>query len=218
MLWQEIELRVYPDPLLPSWKISTIKKNSRSKTPLNPKTPFKWVFMDIVPDISSKRLAQDTNFSNCLLIVDAYSKLPRLHGMWKLLLKESWTRYACSKIDLEKYMNLADGIWRTFKLTLSNSLPPISFKKVFLYMEYDLHYRHRTIRQWISKLKWHVGHCKLPHNQLWCTHRIFCEYINFALMYTTQNIFTVLPIKHLIKHDGEPTTLQKLETGTKPSV
>ena len=37
-------------------------------------------------------------------------------------------------------------------------------------------------------------------------------------MYTTDNIFPVLPIKYLINEDGNPTTPYKLVTGTKPSV
>ena len=37
-------------------------------------------------------------------------------------------------------------------------------------------------------------------------------------MYTTDNIFPVLPIKDLINEDGNPTTPHKLATGTKPSV
>ena len=42
--------------------------------------------------------------------------------------------------------------------------------------------------------------------------------VHFALMYTTDHIFPVLPIKHLINEDGDPTTPYKLATGTKPSV
>ena len=37
-------------------------------------------------------------------------------------------------------------------------------------------------------------------------------------MYTTDHIFPVLPIKHLVNKDSEPTTPHKLETGKKPSV
>ena len=37
-------------------------------------------------------------------------------------------------------------------------------------------------------------------------------------MYTTDNIFPVIPIKNLVNQDVEPTTPHKLETGTKPSV
>ena len=50
-------------------------------------------------------------------------------------------------------------------------------------------------------------------------HARFLEaYIHFALIYTTDQIFHVLPIKDLINEDGDPTTPFKLETGTKPSV
>ena len=43
-------------------------------------------------------------------------------------------------------------------------------------------------------------------------------YVHFALMYMTDHIFPVLPIKDIINKDGDPTTSHKLETGTKPSV
>ena len=48
--------------------------------------------------------------------------------------------------------------------------------------------------------------------------RVSEAYINFALMYTTDHIFPVIPIKDLINKDGDPTTPHKLATGTKPSV
>ena len=38
--------------------------------------------------------------------------------------------------------------------------------------------------------------------------------IHFALMYTTDQIFPVLPIKYLINEDGDPTTSFKITTGT----
>ena len=43
-------------------------------------------------------------------------------------------------------------------------------------------------------------------------------YVHFGLMYTTDHIFPVLPIKDLINKDGDPKTPHKLATGTKPSV
>ena len=43
-------------------------------------------------------------------------------------------------------------------------------------------------------------------------------YIHFALIYTTEYIFPVLPIKYLINKYGDPTMSFKLATGTKPSV
>ena len=58
-----------------------MNKKPRSKIPLKPKAPFKWVFMDIIPTTTPKSLTNDTTFSNYLLIVDAYSKIPKLYGM-----------------------------------------------------------------------------------------------------------------------------------------
>ena len=43
-------------------------------------------------------------------------------------------------------------------------------------------------------------------------------FVHFALMYKTDHIFTVLPIKYIINEDGNQTTPHKLATGTKPSV
>ena len=87
-VWQYIELRVYPDPFCTSWQISTINENSRSQTPLNTKTPFKWVLMGIITAISSKSLTKYTTFSNYLLIVDAYSKIPKIYGTENITTEE----------------------------------------------------------------------------------------------------------------------------------
>ena len=48
--------------------------------------------------------------------------------------------------------------------------------------------------------------------------RVSEAYIHFSLMYTTDNIFLVIPIKDLINEDKDPTTPFKLATGTKPSL
>ena len=48
--------------------------------------------------------------------------------------------------------------------------------------------------------------------------RVSEAYIHFSLMYTTDHIFLVLPIKYTINKDGDPTTPHKLATCTKPSV
>ena len=58
-----------------------MNKKARSKLLLNPKAPFKWVYMDIFPSTAPKSLTNDTNFKNYLLIVDASSKIPKLYGM-----------------------------------------------------------------------------------------------------------------------------------------
>ena len=49
-----------------------MNKKARSKNPLKPNVPFKWVFMDIITAAPPESLTSETNFSNYLLIVDAY--------------------------------------------------------------------------------------------------------------------------------------------------
>ena len=44
--------------------------------------------MDIVPSTTPKSLTSDTTFSNYLLIVDAYSKIPKKYGMEKITTEE----------------------------------------------------------------------------------------------------------------------------------
>ena len=48
--------------------------------------------------------------------------------------------------------------------------------------------------------------------------RVTEAYVNFALMYMTDHIFPVLPIKDLINEDDDPKMPHKLATGTKHSV
>ena len=65
-----------------------MNKKARSKTTLNTKAPFKWVFMNIIPSTAPKSLTNETTFSNFLLIVDAYSKIPKLYVMEKITTEE----------------------------------------------------------------------------------------------------------------------------------
>ena len=65
-----------------------MKKKARSKISLKPKSPFKWVFMDIIPSTAPKSLNSDTTSSNYLLIVDTYSNIPKLYGMEKITTEE----------------------------------------------------------------------------------------------------------------------------------
>ena len=48
-VWKYVELRIDPEPFCTSCQISSMKKKARSKIPLKPKAPFKWVFMDKIP-------------------------------------------------------------------------------------------------------------------------------------------------------------------------
>ena len=44
--------------------------------------------MDIIPSTATKSLTSDTIFSNYLLIIDAYSKIPKLYGMENITTEE----------------------------------------------------------------------------------------------------------------------------------
>ena len=70
-VWEDLELRIDPGPYCTSCQISSMNKKARSKIPLKPKAPFKWVFMDIIPSTAPESLTSDTTFSNYLLLVDA---------------------------------------------------------------------------------------------------------------------------------------------------
>ena len=72
-----------------------MNKKARSKIPLKPKRPFKWVFMDIIPSTAPTILTSDTTFYNYLFIAYAYSKIPKLYGMEKIITAE-----VMDKLDL----------------------------------------------------------------------------------------------------------------------
>ena len=83
-VWKDIELRIDPDPFGTSFQISSIHKKARSKNPLKPKAPSKWVFMYIIPSTAPKSLTSDTTFSNYILIVEDYFKIKKLYGTEKI--------------------------------------------------------------------------------------------------------------------------------------
>ena len=47
-VWEDIKLKIYPDPFCTSCQISSMNKKARSNNPINPKAPFKWVLW-IIP-------------------------------------------------------------------------------------------------------------------------------------------------------------------------
>ena len=90
-VWEDVELRIDPDPFCKSCQIYSMNKKARSKIPLNPKATFKWVFMDIILSTSPKSLTNDTTFSNYFLIVDATLRSQNFIAWKILLLQKLWT-------------------------------------------------------------------------------------------------------------------------------
>ena len=70
-VWEDIELRIDPDPFCTSCQIYPMNKNAEYKIPLKPKASIEWVFIYIIPSTAFKSLTSDTTFSKYLLIVDA---------------------------------------------------------------------------------------------------------------------------------------------------
>ena len=95
--WDYIYLRIDPDPFCISCQISSMNKKAMSNILLKPKAPFKWVFMNIIPSTAPTFLTINTHFSNYLLIVDAYSKIPKLYDMEKITIEK-----VMDKLDMFK--------------------------------------------------------------------------------------------------------------------
>ena len=83
-VWEDIELRIYLDYFCITFQMSSTNKKEGSKNQLKPKSPFKWVFSEIIPSAAPKSLTSDKTFSNYLLIIYAYSNTPKLYGMVKI--------------------------------------------------------------------------------------------------------------------------------------
>ena len=106
-----------------------MNKKDRSKLPLKPKAPFKWDFMNIFPSTAPKSLTNDTNFKNYLLIVDAYSKIPKLYGMENITTAEVMDKLDMFQPDSGKSTNLVGGIWKESQQMQVRSLPRRISKK-----------------------------------------------------------------------------------------
>ena len=66
--------------------------------------------MDIIPSTAPKSLTNDANFSDYLLIFDAYSKIPKLYGMENITTAEVMDKLDMFQSRFGKLTNLAGGI------------------------------------------------------------------------------------------------------------
>ena len=123
-VWEEVELRIYPDPFCTSCQISSMNKKAKSKIPLKPKAPFEWVFMDIIPSTSPKSLTSDTTFSNYLFIVDVYSRITKLYGMEKITTEEVMEKLDMFQSRFSKIDQF--GWWDLERISADAGTQPIS--------------------------------------------------------------------------------------------
>ena len=82
--WRDVELRIDKDPFLHIMSNFFNEQKGRVLESTKANGPFKCGFMDIIPATAPESLTSETTFSNYLLIVDAYSKIPKLYGMYKI--------------------------------------------------------------------------------------------------------------------------------------
>ena len=175
-------------------------------------------FYGINPSTAPRSLTSDTPFSNYLLIFDAHSKIPKHYGMEKITTEEVMDKSEMfqsrfRKIDQFGWWDLeriSEDAGTQFTLTeFRDEFQTCGVRLTLAAPEHQdmngqVEVTWRTLRT--------VAHSLMVHD------RVTEVYVHFALVYTTDHIFPVLPIKDLINEDGDPTTTHEMATGTKPSV
>ena len=88
------------------------------KKPINPRSPFNWVLMDIIPSTAPKLLTSETTFSNYHLTVGAQSKDPKLYGMDRITTEE-----VMDKLDMFQYIfrKIHKFGWWDFEIISANA-------------------------------------------------------------------------------------------------
>ena len=158
--------------------------------------------MDIIPSAASKSFTSDTTFTNFLLIIDVYFKIPKLYGMEKITTEE-----VMDKLDMfQSIFGKIDqfGWWdlEIFSADAGTQFTSTYFKEEFQTREVHLtlaapgHKEMNTQVEAIWRTLRTVAHSLMVHA------RVLEAYIHFLFMYTTDHIFPVLPIKDMINEDG----------------
>ena len=154
--------------------------------------------MDAIPSTASKSLTSDTTVSNYLLIVDAYSKISKLYGMEKITTEE-----VMNKLDMFQYRFGKTDQFGWWDLEIISAYAGTQFTST----EFKDEYQTRGVRLTLAATEHQemngnvevtsrtlrtVAHSLMVHA------RVMEVYVHFALMYTTDHIFPVLPIKDII--------------------
>ena len=137
-------------------------------------------------------------FTNYLLIVDAYSKIPKLYGMEKITTEE-----VMYKLDMfqSRFGKIDEfGWWDLERISLDavTQCNLIEFKEecqnsgVHLKLAAPEHQEMNRQVEVTRRTLRTIAH------SLMVNARVSEAYIHFALMYTTDHIFLLQPIKYLI--------------------
>ena len=174
--------------------------------------------MDIVRSTAPRSLTIDTAIYNYLLIVDAYSNIPKLYGMEKITTEEVTDDLHMFQSRLLKIENFGWWDLEIFSADVGTKFTLTEFKEecqtrgVHLTLGAPEHQEMNVQVEVTRRTLLTTTHSLMVHD------RVFGAYINFELMYNMDHIFPVLTIKDLIKENGDLNTPYKHATGTKPSV
>ena len=174
--------------------------------------------MVITLDTSYKSLTKYNNFDNFLLIVDDYFKITKLYGMENITTEE-----VMYKLDMFQEISgkVYEFCWWDMEIIQTED------GTQFIYKEFQEGVYVCGVRLALAAPDYQEMNGKVEVT--WQTLRTIAhsimvhtlvseKYIHLELMYTTDNMFPLIPTKHLVNQDSEPTTSHKLATGTKPSV
>ena len=217
-LWEDVEIRMDPDPFCTSCKVATITKKSRSKQPLDPVGPLKWVFMDIIPSPHSKSIDKEACFANYLLVVDAYSRVPRLFG-----LEEMTTEAVMDKLDefQARFGRVDEFGWWDMERITADAGPQFTseqFKEgcqvrgVRLTLAAPEHQEMNGM----AEVTWRTIR-SIAHS-LMVFARVNDDYTHHALIFAAHHIIPVLPLKDLVNEQGDPVTPIELMTNKKAMI
>ena len=175
-------------------------------------------FMDIIPSTAPKSLTRDTTFSKYILTVDAYSNIPKLYGMEKITTEEVMDKLDMFQSKSGKFDQF--GWWDLERISADTGTQFTStdFKDECQISGVSLTLAAPEYHDMDGQVEvtWRML-CTVAHSLM--VHASVLEvYVHFTLMYTTDHILPVLPIKDIINKHVDPTTPHTLATGTKPSV
>ena len=154
--------------------------------------------MDIVPSTALKSLTSGTTFPNYLLNVDEYSNIPKLYGMEKITTEEVMDKLDMFKSRFGKIDQFGWWDLEIFSADAGTQFTSAEFKDECQTRGVRLKLaapEHREMNGQ-AEVTWRtlrtVAHSLMVHA------RVPEVYVHFALVYTADHIFPVLPIKDLI--------------------
>ena len=152
--------------------------------------------MVVIPSTAPNSLTNDTNFKNSLLIVDAYSKIPKLYGMENITTAEVMEKLDMFQSRFGKINQF--GWWDMERISADAGMQ-------FTLTEFKEECQTRGVRLTLAapehqemngqvEVTWRtlrtIAHSLMVHA------RVLVAYINFALMYTADHILLVVIVKY----------------------